>query len=415
MKLYHIALNNLRRRKAKMVFVILGLVIGIATMVSTSALVEAMKVEMTRQMSEFGANMVIVPDAGELSFSYGGIVVPQMLVDLERLTVEDMAVIKRLPAYSMVRVMSPRLLGAVLSGDKKVVIAGGDLHGEFGLKPWLRLQSEGGNKTRFESMGDKGEMVYEILDLTREDISGLELGDSEVLVGFSAALSLGVVAGDTLTIAGRDFQIYALLEENGSSEDDQVFMNLPAAQQLLERPEEITVIEISADYSQGSEEVLLAQLKNALPHAKVTSLRQVVLGRDELLTRLDRFGTSVSLLTLFAALLVVALTMSAAINERTREIGIFRALGFRKSHITRIILLEAVLVSFIGGVIGFLSGTLLARFTGPSLVQMDLVVPWRLDFLLISLALAMLIGTSASIYPAYRASKLDPDKTLRFF
>ena len=415
MKLYHIALNNLRRRKAKMVFVILGLVIGIATMVSTSALVEAMKVEMTRQMSEFGANMVIVPDAGELSFSYGGIVVPQMLVDLERLTVEDMAVIKRLPAYSMVRVMSPRLLGAALSGDKKVVIAGGDLHSEFGLKPWLRLQSEGGNKTRFESMGDKEEMVYEILDLTREDISGFELGDSEVLVGYSAALLLGVVAGDTLTIAGRDFQIYALLEENGSSEDDQVFLNLPAAQQLLERPEEITVIEISADYSQGSEEVLLAQLKNALPHAKVTSLRQVVLGRDELLTRLDRFGTSVSLLTLFAALLVVALTMSAAIKERTREIGIFRALGFRKSHITRIILLEGVLVSFIGGVIGFLSGTLLARLAGPSLVQMDLVVPWRLDFLLISLALAMLIGTSASIYPAYRASKLDPDKTLRFF
>lgn len=72
------------------------------------------------------------------------------------------------------------------------------------------------------------------------------------------------------------------------------------------------------------------------------------------------------------------------------------------------------MVSLVGGVIGFLSGTLLARFAGPSLVQMDLVVPWRLDFLLISIALAT-IGTLASIYPAHRAAKLDPDQTLRYF
>jgi putative ABC transport system permease protein len=415
MKLYHIALNNLRRRKAKMFFVILGLVIGIATMVSTSGLVEAMKVEMTRQMSEFGANMVIVPDAGELSFSYGGIVVPQLLVDLEQLTVEDVAAIKSLPAYSMVRVMSPRLLGTVASGDNKVIIAGGDPQSEFRIKPWLRLQSEDRKKVEIEDMGDKGEMSYERLNLDREDLSGLELSDSEVIIGFSAALMLGVSSGDTLNIGGGDFQVYALLEENGSQEDDQVLMNLSAAQKLLERPEEVTVIEIAADYSQGSEEVLLAQLKSTLPHAKVTSLRQAVLGRDELLTRLDRFGTSVSLLTLFAALLVVALTMSAAINERTREIGIFRAIGFRKSHVTRIILLEGVLVSFIGGVIGFILGTLLARLAGPSLLQMNLVVPWRLDFLLISLVVAILIGTLASIYPAHRAAKLDPDQTLRYF
>ncbi|MDO9534808.1 MAG: ABC transporter permease [Bacillota bacterium] len=229
MKLYHIALNNLRRRKAKMFFVILGLVIGIATMVSTSALVEAMKVEMTRQMSEFGANMVIVPDAGELSFSYGGIVVPQMLVDLEQLTGEDVAAIKRLPAYSMVRVMSHRLLGTVLSGDNKVIIAGGDLQSEFRIKPWLRLQSEVRKKIQIEDMGDKGEMSYERLDLDREDFSVLELGDSDVIIGFSAALSLGVSAGDTLNIAGRDFQVFALLEQNGSQEDEQVLMNLPVA------------------------------------------------------------------------------------------------------------------------------------------------------------------------------------------
>lgn len=414
MTLFQIALNNLRRRKSKMVFVVLGLVIGIATIVSVYNVVESMKEQMTRQMSEFGANVVITPDTGELAFSYGGITIPEVLFDVEQLTMTDVDKINGLPARQMMRAVAPKLLGVASSGGSKVIVAGSDLQSEFTIKPWFRLQSgeqDMGEATQVISGAD---MDYEKLDLAREDISTLSLTDGEVLLGAAIAETLGVMPGDTLEVAGRDFQVFALLEEMGSPEDNQVMMNLGVSQDILQRPGEVTVIEVAADYSLGTEATLLTQLESALPQAEVTSLRQAALGRDEMLTRLTRFGASVSILVLFVGMLVVTLTMSGAVRERTREIGIFRAIGFRKSHVTTIILIEGGMVSLIGGIIGYVAGMVAARGMGPLLSGMEITVPWRADLFFAAVLLALFIGALASLYPARQASKLDPAEALRF-
>lgn len=417
MTLYKIALSNLRRRKSKMVFVILGLVIGIATVVSVYSMVGSMKQEMTRQMSEFGANIVITPDTGELVFSYGGITIPEVLFDVEKLTVSDLSEIETIPARAMIRAVAPKLLGIASVGNRNVIISGSHLQSEFAIKPWLRLQPADepveenavGNETGADMV-----MNDERLNLAREDLGALELAGDEILLGATVAENLGLLAGDLLAIDGREFQVLALLAENGSPEDDQVMMNLSVAQDVLKRPGEVTVIEISADYSLGSENVLIAQLNSALPHAAVTSLRQAVLGRDEMLIRLTRFGTSISVLVLFIGTLVVALTMSGAVRERTREIGVFRAIGFRKSHVTRIILMEGALVSVIGGAIGYVAGMVAARYAGPLLAGMDITLTWRIDLFLATQLLAIFIGALASLYPARQAAKLDPADALRF-
>ncbi|MBS4031091.1 MAG: ABC transporter permease [Clostridiales bacterium] len=414
MTLFQIAINNLRRRKSKMVFVVLGLVIGIATIVSVYNVVESMKEQMTRQMAEFGANIVITPDTGELAFSYGGITIPEVLFDVEKLSMADVDKINEIPARQMVRAVAPKLLGVAHTGGRNVIVAGSDLQSEFTIKPWFRLQQPGEMGETILVTGDAGEMDYEKLNLAREDISTLILTDGEVLLGAAIAEELGVMPGDTLEIAGREFQVFALLEEMGSAEDNQVLMNLAVSQEILQRPGEVTVIEVSADYSLGSEATLLAQLVGALPQAEVTSLRQAALGRDEMLTRLTRFGASVSILVLFVGMLVVTLTMSGAVRERTREIGIFRAIGFRKSHVTKIILMEGAMVSLIGGVIGYVAGMVAARITGPLLSGMEITVPWRADIFFGAVLLALFIGALASLYPARQASKLDPAEALRF-
>jgi putative ABC transport system permease protein len=417
MTLYKIALSNLRRRKSKMVFVILGLVIGIATVVSVYSMVESMKQEMTRQMSEFGANIVVTPDTGELVFSYGGITIPEVLFDVEKLMVSDLSAIETIPGRDMVRAVAPKLLGIASVGNRKVIISGSHLQSEFAIKPWLQLQLADvpveGNTVGNEPGADMV-MNEERLNLAREDLGALELAGDEILLGATVAENLGLLAGDLVAIDGREFQVFALLAENGSPEDDQVMMNLSVAQDVLKRPGELTVIEISADYSLGSENVLIAQLNSALPHTAVTSLRQAVLGRDEMLTRLTRFGTSISVLVLFIGTLVVALTMSGAVRERTREIGVFRAIGFRKSHVTRIILTEGALVSVIGGAIGYVVGMVAVRFAGSLLAGMDITLTWRIDLFVATQLLAIFIGALASLYPARQAAKLDPADALRF-
>lgn len=412
MQLYHIVLANLKRRKAKMFFVLLGLIIGIATIVSVYGIVETMKIEMTKQVTEFGVNVVITPDSGGLSFSYGGITLPEIMYDVNQLTTEDLDELNKLPSKEMIRVIAPKLIGKKsLETGQKITIVGADLQEEFLVKPWLRLE----NMELESSKVDMGEgMEYEALDLSREAIESLQVSNEEVIIGYALAKNLGIMQGDTLTIEDTSFKVYAILLESGTEQDQQVLMNLTAAQDLLDRPNEITVIEMAVDYFSGKEEVLLAELSEKLPHAQVSSLRQETLRQDEMLGRLIRFGTAISAIILLIGMLVVGLTMLSAIRERTREIGIFRALGFRKKHITQIILLEGAIVSVIGGLIGFVVGMLIASYVGPMLLGAKIQIAWRLDLLLISVILSVIIGLLSSIYPAHKAANLDPTQALRF-
>ncbi|HSW36388.1 MAG TPA: FtsX-like permease family protein [Candidatus Limnocylindrales bacterium] len=427
MQLYNIAFNNFRQRKAKMLFVLSGLVIGIAAIVSVYSVVEAMQTEMARQATEFGANVIITADAGELAFSYGGFTLPEVMFDVEKLTNDDVAAIEGVPLRSMIRAVAPKLLGVVGTSVGRVIVMGGNLQEEFRTKPWLRLrivheepgdpeESPGGTDGAEvqDGMDDKY-IDYEKLDLAREDVSKLVLADDEVLIGKTIAVVLNVAEGDHLTLGGREFRVFAVLEENGSAEDNQILMNLPVAQSLLDRTNEVTVIDLTVDYSLGSEEALLGQLGQALPNARIVSLRQEALRRDQLLTRLIRFGTAVSILILFVGTLVVALTMSGAMRERTREVGIFRAIGFRKSHITKIVLLEGLFVSIPGGIIGYLFGMLAAIYGGPFLTGTALYVPWRFDLLVSAVIIAIVVALVASIYTARQASRLDPMEALCFF
>ena len=408
MQLHHIALNNLRRRKARMLFVLLGLTIGMATVFAVYGLLEAMKAEMTRQSSELGANVVITHDRSEMTFSYGGIALPEVLFDVEPLTLADVAAIDYIPSRSMITAVAPKLLGMASVNGRELMIAGVRPQDEFRVKPWLRLQEALSDAER------KMELDIYWLDLARQDPTKLVLGDRQVLLGSAVAAALGANPGDRLTMGGQEFVVFGLLKENGSLEDEQIIMNLTAAQELLKLPQDVTVIELATDQTRGAERILLDDLAAALPEAQITSLRQERLRRDENLTRMARFGVSISALILLAGILVAALAISGAVRERTREIGIFRALGFRQSHVARIILLEALLISLGGGIVGYAAGVLAARAAGPLLQIGTLAVPWRLDLLAAALLLSVAVGLLAGIFPARQAARLDPAEALRF-
>lgn len=431
MQLYHIVFNNLRRRKAKMFFVLLGLVIGIATIVSVYGVVETMKTEMTKQVTEFGVNVVITPDSGGLTFSYGGITLPEIMYDVNQLTNEDLEQISLLPSQNMIRITAPKLMGMErLETGQQVTVVGAHLREEFLVKPWMRLgqiESMENDKNKIEASLSSGEasseestsedkktMDYEAIDLSREILEELNISDKDVIIGAVLAKNLSLKKGDTIKIADEVFNIYDTLLESGNIEDQQIFMNLSEAQELLNRPDEITVIEMAVDYLQGSEEALLAEISERLPDTHVTSLRQETLRQDEMLGRLVRFGTAISLIILLVGMLVVGLTMLSSVRERTREIGIFRAIGFQKKHITQMIVMEGTIISLIGGLIGFVAGMFIAGYIGPLIIESEMQVAWSPTLLVMALSVSVVIGVTASLYPAYKATKLDPVEALRF-
>jgi putative ABC transport system permease protein len=106
--------------------------------------------------------------------------------------------------------------------------------------------------------------------------------------------------------------------------------------------------------------------------------------------------------------------MMGSVNERTLEIGVFRAIGFRKSHIMRIILLEAALVSLLAGLLGYAVGMGSARLTLPFMAESSNArLVWDTGVAFGSVGLAVILGLLASLYPALHASKMDPTEALR--
>jgi putative ABC transport system permease protein len=112
--------------------------------------------------------------------------------------------------------------------------------------------------------------------------------------------------------------------------------------------------------------------------------------------------------------LVVLVTMMGSVRERTVEIGIFRAIGFRKSHVMKIILIEAGIISGLAGVLGYLVGLGATQIAIRFFHEGQAVsIPLNFELAAGALILSIVIGIVSSIYPATLAARLDPNDALR--
>lgn len=420
MNLYQIARQNLKRRWGKMAFMLVALSLVSAVVVSIFNIIITMQADIGAQLAEMGANIVVTPDRGELSFQYGGITIPELVFDATTLTENDLDKIMAVADSETILALAPRLIGSIEYETHHLVINGTDLPAEFAVKPWLRFQGDRAEKkskvipnTADEPKNETMAMDYQALNLARV-LDVPELHDSAIVPGSATAEMLGLINGDTIELSGRQYVVLDILEPTGMAEDNQIFMNLNIAQDLLNKPGELTVIELTADFNRVDEETLITQLSKALPHANISGVRQAVMGRNELLISFYRFGLVIGGMIGLSGLLIVMFTMSAAVRERTREIGVFRAIGFRGKDIFLIITTEAFLISFISGLSGYHAGLLLSRLTAPMLTGASMIVSWHPAMLAITMSATILAGILAALPATLKATRLEPAEALRF-
>ncbi len=385
MTLKNIAINNLRRRKARAIFVLAGLLIGVSTVVGLFSLVQEMKNDINHKLEMYGANILIVPKTENLSLTYGGLSLGGVSFDMKEIHQKELEKIKTIKNAANVAAMGPMVLGPVTVGERRILMAGVDFTAAQILRPWWSLKG----KTPIEEQG--------------------------VVLGADASLVTGLKLGDQVKINGKGLSVVGILETTGSQDDGLIFAPLATAQSLLGKADRISMAEVAALCSGCPIPEMVKQISDVLPSANVMAIQQVVKGRMETISHFQKFSYGVSALVLLVGCLMVLVTMMGSVRERTVEIGIFRAMGFRRSHVIRIILLEAGIVAAMAGILGYFAGlgatlAFLPLFTeghGHGGISIDPVMAAG------AILTSILLGLAASLYPALMASRLDPNEALR--
>jgi len=382
-RLENIVLHNLRRRKGRAIFLVIGLLIGVATVVTLLSLTDALGENAQHEMEKFGANIILSPHSDQLALNYGGLQLGGVSLVAEEIKQSSLVNIDSIPNRRNIALIAPKVLGAIDVEGQRVMMMGVDPVAEFKLKRWWSIVGRPVQQGR------------------------------ELVVGNAVAQRFNLAMGDTLKITGQDFTVVGLLAKTGSQDDQLLIAPLSVAQETLGKEGVVSMVEIAALCHDCPVEDMVHQLQTVLPGVDVQAVQQVVKTRMHALDQFRVFAWGVAVTVVIIGALLVFVTMMGAISERTREIGIFRAIGYRRRHVLHLVLMEAAIVSALGGVLGYLSGVTATLAALPFLDGGKATWQWNPTLAATAVVAAVVVGLIASLQPALRASRLEPSEALR--
>lgn len=386
-------LRNLSRRKLRTSLTILGITIGIWALVVFSSMANKINA-LVEGGSDYYADKLIASDAnagGNFSTT------PMSIQTADEIAAID-GVEAALPQISMF--FSDESMGASM-GMPDTIVAG-------------------------QPEGDVGLEDFEIHYAQGRALTDADEGSFVAVVGSDLSRKFDVGAGDTLEIRGHDFEVVGVLEPTLTAPDTSVMMPMAAGQQL---------------FAESLPDVMQTSVDTADLATQVVVYPEAGVDTEELSDRIEAELTNVSAMTgaefdevvgssiaIFNAIIIgvaaislvvgglsVINTMAMSVQERTREIGIKRAIGGQRGRVVRELVAEAGMIGLLGGLIGLALGALvvvLANEAGRSsgTVLFDLT-PGTAIF---ALAFSTILGMLAGIIPAWSAARLDPVQALRY-
>ncbi|MHB1345779.1 MAG: ABC transporter permease [Thermoleophilia bacterium] len=384
MELRHIAFGNLRRRKGKAALITFGLAVAVAAFVLVLSLILSLRSTMDDKLARYGSNLVVTPPRSEVDLSFGGVrVAGAGSGQVRYLDESDVQAVRSITEPERLAAVIPVSLRLVDVEGRRLLAMGTDLAASSRVKLWWRLEGA------FPAAPD------------------------QVLLGLNVRNELGLDTGDEILIDGRSFTVSAVLWETGGEEDSLIIMDRAVLEALTGVAGEVNLIEVTAS-STAAVDGVASDLRRALPEAEVSSVKSSIEFNNQADSALADFGLAVTFLIVLISGLVVTITMLNAVQERQKEIGIFRAVGYKQRHIATLVLLESAMLSTSAAVLGVGAG-LGAASLAPRLVQ-DSEIGFTFDPLSVvaGVLAAFLIGFLASIYPAWRAARMDPATALKY-
>lgn len=410
MRISTIAFANLNRRRGKAMFLMLGIAIGVGTVVALATLTRSIEDEIGGQLDRFGANILVLPQSNTLALDYGGVSVSGVAYDVHQLTNDDIDRIHHIPYKGRLSAVAPKTLASIEVNGQRVTVAGVDFKNEMKLRRWWRIEGTVPAADTDLLIGYDAAKALNLIEVGRDNSSTQGSG----LTHHSATPDerFRLVRGQ-LEIAGAEDHVVGILHATGGPEDKMIFGKLAHVQQISHREGQVDAIEVSALCKDCPIDDIVAQIRQKLPHAKVSAIQQAVKARVEMVQRLSRFSTVVSFVVLLIATLMILTSMTGSVVERTREFGVLRAIGFRKWHIIHGLVLEVVAIGTIGGATGWILGISGSWVALPYFTEVTSAPQIQPVLLVAAIVTSVVVSVAASLYPVTRASRMDPADAVR--
>lgn len=235
----------------------------------------------------------------------------------------------------------------------------------------------------------------------------------QIILGSVVAEANHKEVGQTMDIAGQRFKIVGIFESGAGWENMSGIITLRDAQAFAGRPRKVTMLMVDIEDVRKTQS-LVEEINQRFPDVHAAATGEFV---DQMpdMENADGMLNGISFLALIVGGLGVLNTMLMSILERTREIGVLRALGWGRHDILGMILREAIILGVLGGFASILIGVFLAYLlTLAPLVGSVLQPEWTLGVFIRALTIALLLGIIGGILPAFRATRMQPVEALRY-
>ncbi|MBU1040409.1 MAG: FtsX-like permease family protein [Proteobacteria bacterium] len=445
MNILTIALRNSRKKWVRTLLLLLVFTLGVVSIVSLNFVSRVVGEGLEKKLVSFGANILVSPISEKLTVSYGGFALGDMLFDVNYLDERD--TIARIDAIALrknISVIAPKLVvmdrvqgmavaivGVRFAQEKQLKsywdVAQGALPGE---EPAPAKKAGGGMHAASTpasahtppptpaptpapipaetSPTGLAQAAMAPLGLPKDTYSG-----NGVLVGSAAAAKLNLKLGDKVPLGKTHMLVTGILAPTGSEDDNVLLADLTFVQNAVGRTGKANFLEVAALCSGCPIEDIVNQLGAALPNVEIKTLRNIVEQRMYSVHFVKRLILSVSLVILLTGCSMVGISMLSAVNERKKEIGILRSLGFSRRAVFSIFFAEAASIGLLAGVVGYLAGFAVSfRILQVLELSEGATLSFEPLHLLATAVILALLTSLASLVPAWKAAAIEPSEAL---
>ncbi|MGO9386727.1 MAG: ABC transporter permease [Methanobacterium sp.] len=373
-------LKNPFRNRTRAALAIVGIAIGIATIVVLGMVTGGLQSATTNTLKAGAAEISVTP-IGSNSFGSAGGTLNESLAN-------DLLNISGINNTAGVLELNANVTGASNSSSS-------------GFGEGLLINGIDSNKLSLEGIDSINGSFY---------TNG---SSNELILGDTAAKSYNKTIGSTINLFGTNFTVTGIYQTGNFITDSGGFMSLNTLQNLTNNNGKISDIAVKVD-DNANVTTVSQSIQNAYPNQLSTTTAADEANRiNQGLGFINTASFAISLLAIVIGGIGIINVMIMSVFERTREIGVLKAVGWRSSRILTMILGESIILTLTAAVVGIVVGVVgvnvLLAVTGAGF-KPELTV----GILLRALGIAFLVGIIGGLYPAYRASRLPPTEALRY-